>query len=1070
MSPVPQGLPAGRGGPSGPGPKANVLLITVDTLRADHLGCYGYSGIQTPRIDGLARAGIQFNQAYTPVPITLPSHTTIMTGQYPIQTGVRDNGTFRVSEKSSTLAEIFHQQGYRTAAFVSAYVLDSRYGLNQGFDYYDDTLNPKGQVMFLDSERSAEQVTQSALSWIGQNAGSSFFTWIHYYDPHASYHPPSPFAEQYADHPYDGEIAYTDHWIGVLLDRLKSLGVLDNTLVVLTADHGEGLGEHNEKTHAIFIYDATLHVPLILCYPKKLTKAKRIEEFVRTLDIMPTILSIVGIPTPPSCAGVDLTEIIQGKKDTLGLILYCATLYPQINHGWSPLEGIRTRDWKYIRAPKSELYHLAQDPSELNNLENQPANASRQQWPVRLDELKKQVTIRKSPEGTRLVLDPEAREMLQSLGYVWEAKSQESGVGSQETEAGNQESGARSQDSEASAPQPVTPNPQPAIRNSQPAIRNSQPSFPNPQPLPDPKDMIHVQEQIDIAASWVNDGDYEKAREMLVPIAQQNPNDLFVHFLLGQVYAFLKEWDLARTEFLQVMAESQKLSETLPTGYADAQVCLGIVYLEQGEYERAIKELTESLKENADQYQIYYNLGLAYSRLGQQGQALSYFDRAILLKPDQPDIHNNRGVILARQDKIKEAIEAYGRAIQLDRKNPKPYQNLAALYQQQKEWAKARKVLDQALLFDPNNADLYNNEAYLAIQAGEDRKAWPLLDRGLTLSPHHAGIHNNRGILFLKQRQYQKARIELEQAIQSDPNYSDARYNLGRLYEQDWEKSNDPGLAQQAIECYEQIVRIDPNHISAQLQLAGLQCRMGKVDDALAIYEKLLMLDPNNPQVLLNLGIAYGQEGRIDEAISKYSRLVQLDPRNAEAYFNLGVAYTRKRDPTQAAEAYQQAIRLRPQYRKASLNLGIIYWRQGQIEAARKEWKKVLQYAPKDAEAHGNLGNLALSQQNFTEAAAEYRKALQADPKSVEAHFGLGAAYINLGKVAKAVQEWQKTALLDPDNLEARMNLAVAYINQGNFALARTMLSQVLQLNPGLTAAHQLLEKIAEMEKGVSKN
>ena len=1013
--------PAGKVNPA---TKPNVLLITVDTLRADHVGCYGYSGVQTPCIDGLARAGVLFTQAYTPVPITLPSHTTIMTGQYPIQTGVRDNGTFRVSEKSSTLAEIFHQQGYRTAAFVSAYVLDSRYGLNQGFDCYDDTLNPKGQVTFLDSERNAEQVTEAALSWISRNAGSRFFTWIHYYDPHASYHPPSPFAEQYADHPYDGEIAYTDHWIGVLLDRLKDLGILDNTLLVLTADHGEGLGEHREKTHAIFIYDTTLHVPLILRYPKKLPAAKRIGEFVRTLDIMPTVLSLAGIPTPSSCSGVDLMEVIQGKKDTLGLSLYCATLYPQINHGWSPLEGIRTRDWKYIRAPKPELYHLAQDPSELNNLENQSEGALQQQWPVRLDELKNQVTARKSPEGTRLVLDTEARERLQSLGYVWDAVRQKS--------------------EGAGVP----------------------PSSLTPQSLPDPKDMIDVQEQIDAAASWVNDGEYEKAREMLVPIARQNPNDLFVHFLLGQVYTFLKEWNLAQKEFLQVMEESKKLGQEVPDGYSDAQVCLGIVYLEQGEYEKAIRELTESLKSNADQYQIYYNLGLACTRLGQQESALSYFDKAALLKPDQPDIHNNRGVVLARQGRTKEAVEAYKCAIQLDRKNPRPYQNLAALYQQQKNWADAEKVLDQALLLDPNNADLYNNEAYVAIQAGEGSKAWQLLDRGMVLAPRHAGIHNNRGILYLKQQQYQKALSEFEHAVKSDPNYIEARYNLGRLYEQDWEKSKDSGLAQQAINCYEQVIRIDPDDTCAHLQLAGLRCRLGEVDDALAIYEKLLKQAPDNPQVLLNLGIAYGQSGRIDEAIGEYRRLLELDPKNAQAFFNLGVAYMQKGDPTQAAESYRQALRLRPDYLEASLNLGIIYWRQGRIEAARKEWENVLHYAPKDAKAHCNLGNLALSQQDYPSAEAEYRKAIQSDPESVEAHFGLGAACVNLGKVAQAVQEWQKAAYLDPDNIESRMNLAVAYINQGDLALARTELSQVLQLNPGLSAAHQLLEKITEMEKG----
>ena len=1056
---LPQGLPAGRGDP---GPKANVLLITIDTLRADHLGCYGYSGIQTPCIDGLAKAGIQFNRAYTPVPITLPSHTTIMTGQYPIQTGVRDNGTFRVSERSTTLAELFHQQGYRTAAFVSAYVLDSRYGLNQGFDCYDDTLNPKGQAMFLDSERSAEQVTRSALSWIDRNAGSKFFTWIHYYDPHASYHPPSPYAEQYASHPYAGEIAYTDHWIGVLLDHLKSLGILDNTLVILTADHGEGLEEHGEKTHAIFIYDSTLHVPLILRYPEKLPAGKRIEEFVRTLDIMPTVLSLAGIPIPSACTGVDLTQVIQGTKENLELMLYCESLYPQINHGWSPLEGIRTRDWKYIKAPKPELYHLVQDAGELDNLVDQPASAAtrqtpRQQWQMRLEELKKQITIQKSPEGTSLALDPEARQRLQSLGYVWEDKKE---VISNQLSVISKDNGSQP----ASGTQHPVPDKSKKLKTDNFKLITSLNS--NHSPLPDPKDMIQVQGEIDLAASFVNDGEYEKAKEMLVPIAQQSSDDLFVHFLLGQVYTFLKEWDLARTEFLQVMDKSRKFSDIAPDGYADAQVCLGIAYLEQGEYEKAIRELTESLKSNADQYQIFYNLGLACTRLGQQDPALGYFDRAILLKPDQPDIHNNRGVVLARQGRIKEAIKAYDRAIRLDRKNPRPYQNLAALYQQRKEWVKAREVLDQALRYDPNNADLYNNEAYLAIQAGEDRKAWPLLDRGLTLAPHHAGIHNNRGILYLKQQHYQKARLELEQAIQSDPNYNDARYNLGKLYEHEWERSKDPGMAQQALECYGQIVQADPNHTSAQLQLAALRCSLGEVDDAIGIYEKLLKQDPNNPQIRLNLGIAYGQEGRIDEAISEYRWLLQLNPRNAKACFNLGVAYTQKADPNQAAEAYRQAIRLRPKYLESYLNLGIIYWRQGQTEAAREEWKKVLHYAPKDAKAHCNLGNLALSQQNFTEAAAQYRKALQADPQSVEAHFGLGAACVNLGKVAEAVQEWQKTARLNPDNLESRMNLAVAYINQGDFELARTMLSQVLQLNPSLAAAHQLLEKITELEKG----
>ncbi|MEW5802527.1 MAG: tetratricopeptide repeat protein [bacterium] len=1026
--------PEGKGGR---GPKANVLLITIDTLRADHLGCYGYGGVQTPSIDGMARSGVQFTHAYTPVPITLPSHTTIMTGQYPIQTGVRDNGTFRVSEHSTTLARALHQHGYRTAAFVSAYVLDSRYGLDQGFDSYDDALDPKEKVAFLDSERSAEQVTQSAMSWISRNADSTFFTWVHYFDPHANYHPPSPFAEQYKGHPYDGEIAYTDHWIGVLLDHLQALGILDDTLVVLTSDHGEGLGEHSEKTHAIFIYDTTLHVPLIMRYPKKLPEGKTIAEFVRTLDIMPTILPLAGLPTPDSCEGIDLTEVIQGKKDSLGLSLYLETLYPQINHGWSPLEGIRTRDWKYILAPRPELYHLARDPSEMNNLAGQQAdNASwQQQWAMQLEQLKKRITSKKSPEGTHVALDPEAKERLRSLGYVWTR---------------SQEPADQSQDEASSSDQ------HPASSGTLHSLHS----------LPDPKDMIKVQDEIDLAASWINEKEYEKAKGILVPVSRQNPADLFVRFLLGQVYTFLKEWDLARMEFLQVINRSQSLSSSASAGYADARICLALVYLEQGEYEKAIGELTRSLESNADHYQIFYNLGLACTRLDRPDQALTWFDRALVLKPDQPDVHNNRGVILAGQGKIKKAVEAYRRAIELDRENPRPYQNLAALYRQQGEWAKAGKTLDQALRHNPDNPDLYSDQASLFIQAGEEHKAWPLLDHGLKLAPRHAGIHNNRGILYLKQQHFQKAGREFEQAIQSDPNYGDARYNLARLYEQDWERSKDPALAKKAIECYEQLIRIDPDHTLAQLQLAGLQCRLGDVEGALDLYEELLKKDPNNPRIRLNLGIAYGQEGRIDEAISEYRHVMQLDPNNAESCFNLGVACTQKHDLNQAVQAYQKAILLRPEYLEAYLNLGVLLWRQGLIEAARSEWGKVLQYDPQNAKAHCNLGNLALSRQNFTEAAAEYQKALKADPQSPEAHFGLGAACVNLGKVKEAVQEWQKTVALAPDNIEARMNLAVAFINQGDFASARTLLSQVLQLNPGLVAAYQLIGKMEELEKG----
>jgi|GEM_PF-20195 len=1027
----------------------NVLLITIDTLRADHLGCYGYREVKTPNIDRLAQTGVRFTQAYTPVPITLPSHATIMTGQYPLQTRVRDNGTFRLPNESTTLAEILKQHGYRTAAFVSAYVLDSRYGLDQGFDLYEDTLDQQPaagrQISFLDSERRAEQVTRSALSWFDLNKFElnkswPFFVWIHYFDPHASYHPPSPFAEQYAGHLYDGEIAYTDYWIGALLEHMEGLGLIDNTLVVLTADHGEGLGEHQEKTHAIFIYDTTLHIPLIMRHPRLIPPGRTISNLVRTLDIMPTILSLIGVQTQAlsACSGVDLVSLIQGNAaKQQQLQLFCETLYPQLNHGWSPLEGIRTEGWKYIRAPKPELYNLAEDPSEVNNLWTKQPEEVIRQWANRLDELKKQLSSQTLGRGSvRLTLDFQARQRLQSLGYIsWPHRSGES-------------------------------------------------------PLPDPKDMVAVQGEIDLAASWVNDGQYEQARQILAKIAGQNPDDLFVRFLLGQVYVSLKEWDLAREEFLAVIAKSQPDSapasvgagssvgpdsdndpdNMASAGYADAKVFLGIVYLEQGEYEKAIRELTETLKTDADQYQVFYNLGLAYSRLGQLDQALAWFDRALSLKPNQPDVQNNRGVILARQGKIREAIEAYSQAVRLDEKNPKPYQNLASLYQQQGDWPRAREIMDQALVHNPNSPDLDNFKAYLATQAGEYKEAGSILERALARDPHHAGLHTTCGLLYLKQQQEEGARLEFERAIECDPNFADAYYHLGLLFEQDWQSSKDPALARKAEECYQKLIQIAPSyHRQAHLQLASLLCRLGKPQQAISIYQKLLERGLNDLELRLNLGLAYGQSGRIDEAIAEYQKILKLDPKNAAAWFNLGVALMHKGNLGQAQEAYQQAIRLRPKYPEASLNLGIIYMRQGLADAAQKEWEKILGYDPQNAKAHCNLGNLALSQRDFTRAENEYRQALQTDPNSPETHFGLAAACINLGKEAEAVKEWQETVRLSPNNLEARINLAVAYINQKNLELARNMLSQVLQLEPGLAAAHQLLEKIRELEKGKAK-
>ncbi len=272
----------------------NVLLITLDTTRADHLGCYGYRPAKTPNIDGLAREGFRFNRVYCPAPLTLPSHVSIMSGLYPVTHGVRNNG-HDLPSGIRTLAGILKAKGYATAAFVSSFSVDSRFGIDRGFDVYDDTFRADSPFKTQNAERRAEETFAKFSRWLENNGKNRFFGWVHYFDPHLPYDPPSPYKEAFEKDPYDGEIAYMDHYVGAILDRLREMGILERTLVVVAGDHGEGLGDKVELGHGIFLYEETLRVPLILHNPSVFRRAQVIESEVRLIDVAPTILEILGL-------------------------------------------------------------------------------------------------------------------------------------------------------------------------------------------------------------------------------------------------------------------------------------------------------------------------------------------------------------------------------------------------------------------------------------------------------------------------------------------------------------------------------------------------------------------------------------------------------------------------------------------------------------------------------------------------------------------------------------------------------------------------------------------------------
>ena len=392
--------------------RINVVLVTIDTLRADRLGCYGYAQVATPNLDRLAQSGTLFENAVTHTPLTAPSHASIFTGTYPTVHKVRDTGGFVLQGPHATLAEILQRNGWATAAFVGASVLKKGFGFNRGFAVYDDQMpklepgRPAGDY----AERRAGEVVDKAVEWLQSQGGRPYFLWVHVFDPHSPYDPPSPFREQYRGRAYDGEVAYTDRELGRLFDAIARKSGGENTLVVVLSDHGESLSEHGEYSHGVFLYDATLRIACVMSGPG-IPKSMRVKQQARAIDVLPTILELIGGNPPAGVQGGSLVPAMAGKMDPASWS-YAESLYPKINMGWAELRGIRTNRWKYIRAPKPELYDLSRDPAETANVVSQHPEEARD-LEARLRDF--------AAEGEKVettMLDRRAMEQLKSLGYV----------------------------------------------------------------------------------------------------------------------------------------------------------------------------------------------------------------------------------------------------------------------------------------------------------------------------------------------------------------------------------------------------------------------------------------------------------------------------------------------------------------------------------------------------------------------------------------------------------------------------------------------------------------------------
>ena len=389
-----------------------VVLVTIDTLRADHVGVYGAGPERTPTLDALAARGVRFEQAISPAPLTLPSHATLLTGRDPPAHRVHHNTLFRLEDGVPTLAAHLHERGFATAAFVGAFVLDSRFGLARGFDVYDDELSLRApsQGGAAVAERPADQVVDAALAWLA-TAPDRFFLWVHLYDPHAEHRPPAPFSARFAGDLYAGEIAFADAQLGRLVAALDARWPGGDTLLVATADHGESLGEHGEDTHSYTLYDATQHVPLIAVGPR-IAAGASVPGVVRLADVAPTVLDALGAEPLPGASGRSLLPLAAGAEDA-PRVAYLETLATQLDWRWSPLFGVRTARHKYLRAPRPELYDLQEDPKELHNLA-----ATSPQLVAELDALVAERVAARGPALPNLELTPDARARLEALGYL----------------------------------------------------------------------------------------------------------------------------------------------------------------------------------------------------------------------------------------------------------------------------------------------------------------------------------------------------------------------------------------------------------------------------------------------------------------------------------------------------------------------------------------------------------------------------------------------------------------------------------------------------------------------------
>ena len=746
-----------------PGPARHLLLITLDTVRADRLSCYGYDQPTTPALDRLAAGGARFESAIAPAPLTLPAHCSLLTGNYPTRHGVRINEGFVLAPQNQTLAESLRARGFETGAVIGAFVLARPFGLAQGFDHYDDEVSaaPGKEGNPFRAERNAGEVAERAIAWLRRHAAAPrLFLWAHFYDPHAAYQPPAEYRVRFGA--YEGEIATMDAGIGRLLAALRELDLESSTLVAVVGDHGESRGEHDERTHGLFIYDSTVRVPLILSGPG-VPRGRVVTAQVPTLDLGPTVLELLGLPAELGADGRSLVPRLSGAR-AADRIAYSESHYGSILCNWGTLESLRDGRWKYIRAPRPELYDLQRDPAERRNrIRAEPARAERMS-----QTLERVRAAAGEPELLAAAVadvGSEAAARLRSLGYLGGASTLE-------------ELAAR-------PPSPI-----------------------------DPKDRTRVWLLLDRGTFQILSGELASGATLLQRALAQDPGNLLALKVLSKTLP-----KLGRPE--EAIALSRRL---LATGFFQGEAWrdLGLRYLEADQLPAAERAFEHALEHDARSVAALNNLAVLALRGGRRERAVGLLEQALRINPENSEAQRNLAQLtfessraaLAAGDpqsaiaQLQDALaalphdgdlrELLARTLGEAGQRKAALREINLLLRAEPDRAGALLVrgkllglegelehaaadIRRAAALDPGSAEAQSALASLLARSGDASGAEAAFRRAAELDRRDSIARYNLGMLAARRGDWREARRQLEAALALDPTLEDARAALGRL-------------------------------------------------------------------------------------------------------------------------------------------------------------------------------------------------------------------------------------------------------------------------------------------------